>query len=70
MHWVHQLVQFPAQNFHLLVGQNANTLQVAIFAEKFELLIAQSVLLPIRGAVAAGKKLPRRWRRDLLASME
>ncbi len=47
MRRIHQLFQFRAQNFHLLVGKNANAFEVAVFAEEFELLLAQAVALPV-----------------------
>ena len=46
---IHQLVQFPTQNFHLLVRENANALQIAIFAKEFELFFTQAVLFPVSG---------------------
>ena len=46
---IHQLFQFRAQSFHLLVAQNANALQVSVFAEKCELLLAQAVAVPVDG---------------------
>ena len=49
MRRIHQLFQFCAQNFHLLVAQNAYALQVPILPEKLELLLVQAVLLPVAG---------------------
>src|SRR3954466_9406442 len=57
---IHQLLQFLAQDFHLIVGKNANTLQVAFFAEEFKLVLAQAVLLPVSGAVEGGTKFADR----------
>ena len=44
---IHEQFQLRPQSFHLRVGQNANALQVTVFAEEFELLLAQAIAIPV-----------------------
>src|SRR6059036_3673679 len=56
MRRIHELFQLRAESFHLLVVQNTHALQVAIFAEEFELLFGEAVPLPVASRGGAGEQ--------------
>src|SRR5438874_11461342 len=56
MRRIHELFQLRAESFHLLVVQNTHALQVAIFAEEFELLFGEAVPLPGASSGGAGEQ--------------
>ena len=44
---IEELVQFAAQMVDLLIGQHANTRQVAVLAVERDLFVRQSILFPL-----------------------
>jgi hypothetical protein len=60
MLWTHQLFEFAAQDFHLLVAQDANPFEISVLMKEFDLFCAQAITFPVLSPETAIKQSANR----------